>query len=58
MNEMDRSLNLKETLTASELMSLLKELFLLELKSGGNGSIDPILAAELMLNWLLNVHDR
>ena len=58
MNEMNQSVNLKEILSASELMSLLKELFLLELKSGGHSSFDPILAAELMLNWLLNVHDR
>jgi len=57
VNEMNQSVNLKEILSASELMSLLKELFLLELKSGGHSSFDPILAAELMLNWLLNVHD-
>ena len=57
-NGMDESFNLKAELTASELMKLLKELFLLEVKSDQNVSVDPTLASELMLNWLLNVHDR
>ena len=55
---MDESFNLKEALTASELMKLLEDLFLLELNSDGSVSIDPTLASELLLNWLLNVHDR
>ena len=55
---MEHSADLKEIVSATELMRILKELFLFEIKSGGSIPIDPLLASELMLNWLLNVHDR
>ena len=58
MQGMDRSLDLKETITAQELSNILDEIFLYEIKLGGRIAKEPRLASELMLNWLLNVHDR
>lgn len=54
---MDESFNIKETINAADLNALLKELFLHEVKSGEGIPFDPTLASDLMLNWLLNVHD-
>ena len=57
LNDMEQSLNAKESIATSDLMKILKELFLFEIKSGGNIPVSPILASDLMLNWLANVHD-
>ncbi|XP_065069120.1 dystrophin-like isoform X2 [Rhopilema esculentum] len=58
LNSVSESLDLKETVTAGELHEILKDLFIHEVKSGGKMNCNPLLASELMLNWLLNVHDN
>ena len=55
---MDTSLDIKETIPPKELAGVLNDIYLYEVKKGGVLTKDPLLAAELMLNWILNVHDR
>eukprot|EP00794_Sanderia_malayensis_P008245 gene8245-9128_t len=58
MQNLDKSSSPKETITPKRLEQTLRQLCLHQAKKSSNFTKDPLLAAELLLNWILNIHDR